>query len=184
MKKSLPLSLKDEELVRLYIATKKQSYFETLYGRYYRKVYRKCIQLVKDPDLAQDYTHDIFMQVILKVDRFQERSMFATWLYALTRNYCISKLRNGHPVSYMLLDEFEFTADDYGEPTEHKLHLLQEALSLLPAEEVSLLIMKYNEELDLIQIGKQLTLTVGAVKMRLKRSREKLKKHILSGIQA
>lgn len=179
MKKSFSLSLKDEELVRLFVSTRKQIYFEVLYSRYYKKVYRQCLQLAKDPDLAQDYAHDIFMQVLLKVDRFQERSQFATWLFALSRNYCITKLRHSQVIAHVPLEDLEFPYEDYNEPIEHKLHILQEALSLLTPEEANLLIMKYNEELELTQIGEQLTLSIGAVKMRLKRSREKLRKHML-----
>lgn len=180
MKNPLHSSLKDEELVRLFVSTGKQTYFEMLYHRYYQKVYRQCLLLINDPHLAQDYTHDIFMRVMLKLNNFQGRSLFTTWLYAISRNYCISRMRNMESISHIPLDEMlECMHEECSEPTEHKLNLLQDALSLLTSEEATILTMKYNEELELTQIGEQLTLSIGAVKMRLKRSREKLRKHML-----
>lgn len=173
-------ALSDEELVRLFCATNSTLHFEALYHRYNQKVYRMCWQLTKDKQLAQDYTHDVFIQVLLNLSHFQGRSAFATWLYTLTRNYCISKLRGAHPKTALSLEGVDQILDDNPDATEQKFYLLSKALAILPVAEANLVVMKYYEGLDLTEISQQMTLSVGAVKMRLKRSREKLKKQIMS----
>lgn len=175
---SIPF-LKDEELVSLYVATRSQSYFEDLYHRYQRKIYRQCLQLTKDTDLAQDFTQDIFMQVVLKIDRFHGRSLFSTWLFSLTRNYCISKLRMGKNNSQLPLDGISLMLEDKIDAADTTFYQLQEALCKLSTEESNLLVMKYYENLEVTQMSQRLTLSVGAVKMRLKRSRDKLRKQLL-----
>ena len=171
--------LKDEEIVSLYVATKSQSYFELLYHRYHRKVYRQCLQITKDTDLAQDFTQDIFIQVVLKIDSFEGRSLFASWLYSLTRNYCISKLRPEKYTTSVSLEGIKLVSEDQTDSTDATLHSLQEALQKLSPDDANLLVMKYYENLEVAQISQRLTLSVGAIKMRLKRSREKLKKQFL-----
>lgn len=174
-------TLSDEELVRLFCATNSTTYFEALYYRYNQKVYRMCWQLTKNKQLAQDYAHDVFIQVLLKLAYFQGRSAFTTWLYTLTRNYCISKLRSKRHQSQsdISLEEIDSIHDDYQEFTDQHLQLLSRALTVLSAEEANLVIMKYYQGLEVTQISEQLTISVGAVKMRLKRSREKLRKQIM-----
>lgn len=79
----------DEELVRLYVTTQRNEYFESLYSRYCDKVYRKCLSFSKDPARAEDYTHDVFLRLIMKIGSFREEAKFSTWLYSVTYNYCM-----------------------------------------------------------------------------------------------
>lgn len=178
MTQNATLLLKDEELVRLYVATQKQSYFEPLYVRYQPKIYRHCLQLIKDADLAYDFTQDIFIRVLSKLDQFQHRCSFSTWLYSLTRNYCISQLRVVKPTRFYPLEDGELVAEEPEESPELAYKMLQIAIRRLPAEEVSLLRMKYQHNWETAQIGLQMNLSEGAVKMRLKRSRDKLRKEL------
>jgi hypothetical protein len=50
----------DSELIRLYLKTQKQDYFNLLYRRYSGKVYSKCISLLKDEGLAQDAAQEVY----------------------------------------------------------------------------------------------------------------------------
>lgn len=178
MKQETALPLKDEELVKLYVATQKQIYFEPLYVRYQPKIYRHCLQLTKDVELANDFTQDIFIRVLLKLDHFQYRCSFSTWLYTLTRNYCITQLRVLKPARLIPLEAGELVADEPEESSELAYKMLQVALRRLPAEAARLLRMKYDHNWETAQIGLQMNLSEGAVKMRLKRSREKLRKEL------
>ena len=173
-------ALSDEELIRLFCATNSTPHFEALYHRYNQKVYRMCWQLTKDKQLAQDYTHDVFIQVLLNLAYFQGQSAFATWLYTLTHNYCISKLRGIAPKKALSAEAIDPLHGHNQVAAEQKFYLLSKALPILPVDEANLVVMKYYEGSDLTEISQQLPVGVGAVKMRLKRSREKLKKQLMS----
>ncbi|RAJ98116.1 RNA polymerase sigma-70 factor (ECF subfamily) [Larkinella arboricola] len=171
----------DEELVRLYVASQSNRYFEHLYSRYSDKVYRKCLMFTKDPVKAEDFTHDIFMRLIVRLSSFKEQSKFSTWLFSITYNYCTDQLRsNRKKTEVPLNEEMDWLDDgDDKEVMEMEAQRLQKALGQLTLEEQSLLLMKYQDEVSIREIAAIHNLSESAVKMRLKRAKEKLKKRYL-----
>jgi RNA polymerase sigma factor (sigma-70 family) len=177
----------DEELVRMYISTQQNVYFEQLYGRYCDKVYRKCLSFTKEPMKAEDFTHDIFLRLIVKLGSFKEQSKFSTWLYSITYNYCTDQLRTPQKKAEVYMDEGwervgdTLSDDDESELAEMAASDVRKAMEKLSPEERSLLMMKYQDDVSIREIAQVYNLTESAVKMRLKRSREKLRKYYLEG---
>jgi len=60
MSSRLIKDLKEEQLVRKYISTQQNLYFEEIYDRYSEKVYRKCFSFTNDLAKAEDLAHDVF----------------------------------------------------------------------------------------------------------------------------
>lgn len=177
----------DEELVRLYLETQRNRYFEQLYGRYCNKVYRKCLSFTKDPLRAEDLTHDVFLKLVAKLSGFREQSKFSTWLYSITYNYCTDQLRLHTIRREVYIDEgwdqLEAESEDgLSELAEMEAKQLELALHQLAPDEQSLLLMKYQDDISIRDIAHLNGLTESAVKMRLKRSRDKLRKHYLEGV--
>lgn len=170
--------LNDEEVIRQYLTTRPNDCFETLYNRYVRKVYNRCYSLTKDSEKAQDFTHDIFIRMFANLNRFQERSTFSTWLYSISYNYCMDQLRASNRMSTTSLDhelDDRYNYTDESDTTEDSLQELTRAMNRLAPQEALILKLKYQEGLDVRQIAKELNLNDSAVKMRLKRSRDKVR---------
>lgn len=170
--------LKDEEVIRQYLTSQSGDCFETLYNRYVNKVYKQCLSLTKDSEKAQDFTHDIFIKMFARLDRFQERSTFSTWLYSISYNYCMDQLRVSNRTPTMSLEDEsaeQVAYVDDSDSAEHRLQLLSQAMNSLSKQEATLLRLKYQDGLDIRQIAQQLDLNDSAVKMRLKRSRDKVR---------
>lgn len=178
-------NLSDEELVRLYIDTQRNAYFERLYERYCDKVYRKCLSFTKDPVRAEDFTHDIFLKLIVKLGGFREQAKFSTWLYSITYNYCTDQVRSPQSRREVYMEEgwdrFEDETDDMAEIAEMEAKRLQLAMNQLSPDEQALLLMKYQDDISIREIATLNGLTESAVKMRLKRLREKLRRYYLEG---
>jgi RNA polymerase sigma factor (sigma-70 family) len=179
-------NLTDEQLVRLYVDTQKNQYFELLYARYCDKIYRKCLSFIKDPAKAEDLTHDIFLRLVLKLNTFKEEAKFSTWLYSITYNYCADQLRTHRKLAtYELHEEYQGYSENWDENeaelVEMEARQLQQALHRLSPDEQVLLRMKYQDDASIRELAELNDLTESAVKMRLKRSREKLKKYYLEG---
>ncbi|WP_080058870.1 RNA polymerase sigma factor [Spirosoma aerolatum] len=177
----------DEELVRLYVDTQRNIYFERLYERYCDKVYRKCLSFTKDPVRAEDLTHDIFLKLVIKLGSFREQAKFSTWLYSITYNYCTDQIRTQNMRKEVYMEDgWERLdiqqEDDLGDLAEMEAKQLERALHQLPPEEQSMLLMKYQDDISIRDIANINGLTESAVKMRLKRSRDKLRKHYLEGV--
>lgn len=178
----------DEELVRLYIETQQNAYFERLYERYCDKVYRKCLSFTKDPVRAEDLAHDVFLKLVVKLSSFREQAKFSTWLYSITYNYCTDQQRSTNLRREVYVDEgwerLDTGADDENELTELaelEAQQLQRALEQMSANEQTMLLMKYQDDVSIRELADFNGMTESAVKMRLKRSRDKLRKYYLEG---
>lgn len=176
--------LTDEQLVAHFIETQKNLYFEQLYDRYSNKVYRKCLSFVKDDAKAEDFTHDIFLKLVLNLSSYKETAKFSTWLYSITYNYCIDQTRVSKKYSEVGLDDnFDVPDDgDDAEMAELEAQQLNKAMKQILPEEKSILMMKYQDEMSIKEISESLDISESAVKMRLLRAKEKLRKVYLEGV--
>ncbi|WP_234736639.1 RNA polymerase sigma factor [Tellurirhabdus bombi] len=173
--------MSDEELVRSYITTQSNYYFEVLYNRYCDKVYRKCLMFTKDPAKAEDFAHDIFMRLMVRLSSFKEQAKFSTWLFSITYNYCTDQLRSSRRKGEVLMEEYMDwqEEDNDSDLAEMEASRLKKALAHLTMEEQSLLLMKYQDDVSIREMSNVLNLTESAIKMRLKRAKEKLRKKYL-----
>jgi RNA polymerase sigma factor (sigma-70 family) len=171
----------DEQLVRLYVDTQRNTFFEALYERYADKVYRKCLSFVKDQAKAEDFTHDIFLKLIVRIGTFKETSKFSTWLFSITYNYCMDQLRLNKKMAEDELTETMDVAEESEdiEGIEMDAKRLRQVLESISPEERTILLMKYQDDFSIKDIADTFGLTESAVKMRLKRTKEKLKKRYL-----
>ena len=177
----------DEELVHKFIQTQRNAFFEEIYHRYADKVYRKCLSFTKDPARAEDFTHDIFLKLILKLGTYKENARFSTWLYSITYNYCMDQLRIYKKRNEVYTDEELDISDDTDldlafEDQDVETKRLTNALDRLHTEEKSILMMKYQDDLSIREIAEVFHITESAAKMRLLRSREKLRARYLETI--
>jgi RNA polymerase sigma-70 factor (ECF subfamily) len=169
--------LTDEEMIRQFLPNQPNQCFEALYNRYVNKVYRRCLSMTRDTEKAQDFTHDIFLRVFNKLDAFQERSSFSTWLYSIAYNYCSDQLRLAKRLPFDSLDDttpYDIPESTAGQLHEETLQLVNQAIATLPKADQTLLRMKYEEGLTIEQIAQVYQINISAVKMRLKRSRDKV----------
>lgn len=176
-------NLTDEELVRLYIETQRNSYFEALYTRYCDKVYRKCLTFTKNTGRAEDFTHDIFIRVVTKLSGFREQAKFSTWLYSVTYNYCMDQMRSPRQKEVYSDDVYEtlstYADDDDAEIVEMEAQRLNRALDYLTPDERGILMMKYQDDISIRDIADNQKLTESAVKMRLMRAKDKLRRRYM-----
>lgn len=169
--------LSDEEMIRRYLPSQPAHCFEALYNRYVNKVYRRCLSMTKDPLKAEDFTHDIFLKVFHKLDAFQERSSFSTWLYSIAYNYCSDQIRLARRLQVTGIDEnFKHDIPEVKEEYLHEetLHLVNRAMESLSIDEQALLRLKYEDGMSIAAISEACNLKESTVKMRLKRSRDKI----------
>jgi len=171
------VKLTDEEMIRHYLPNQPNQCFETLYNRYVGKVYRRCLSMTKDSLQAEDFTHDIFLKVFDKLTAFQERSTFSTWLYSIAYNYCSDQLRIAKRLNFTSIEEgvkHDLADSKEAQVHEETLQLVRRVMETLSPKEQSLLRLKYEDGLSIDEISQAYQLNVSTVKMRLKRSRDKI----------
>lgn len=172
-------NLTDEELVNHYLETRHNDYFEQLYERYCNKVHQKCLSFTKDTMQAEDLTQDIFVRLIAKLASYKRQAKFSTWLYSITHNYCADQIktprRRWEVATSDNFDSLLIPVDDSAEHQEAEDRLIQSAMSKLSLDEQGLLRQRYQDEISIRELANYYALSESAVKMRLKRSRDRLR---------
>jgi len=180
--KDISSKISDEDVVKEYLATNNVAYFDILYKRYSGKVFGKCISILKSESAAEDATQDIFMKILLNLSKFSGKSKFSTWLYSITYNFCIDTIRRRKKDKSVLVDDMSMehdTADDDIEDRflmETNVKRLKVILEEVPAGDKTILLMKYQDEMSIKEIGAILEKSESAVKMKIKRAKQKFKK--------
>lgn len=178
-------SLTDEELVSKIVKNNDTLLFEVLYDRYAKMVYNKCLGFAKDSDEAQDLTQDVFLKLFVKLASFKGKSKFSTWLYAFTYNHCVNYVTRNtakkiekksvdyEDVNYKDFEHYEEETFSQ-EMNQMKIENLKRALDLIAPEQKMILLLKYQDAMSIKELQDVLDIGESAVKMRLKRAKDKL----------
>lgn len=83
----------DEELILTYKQSGNTNVVGELYQRYMELVYGVCLKYLKNPDNAQDSVISIFEEIVVKLQK-HEVDNFKGWLYTLSKNHCLMRLRS------------------------------------------------------------------------------------------
>ena len=173
--------LSDEELVGKIVAKNDTLLFGVLYDRYAKMVYNKCYGFARSQDEAEDLTQDVFLLLFIKLASFKGRSKFSTWLYSFTYNFCVNyvnrnKQRKMSDRSVQMdTAEYKLTDEVPDESIyEMKAHRLEKALAMIPVEDKSILLLKYQDGASIKELCSLYDIGESAVKMRLKRGKAKL----------
>lgn len=170
--------LTDLEAIREYLRTKNPLYFNILYKNYSAKVYGKCLSLLKDEGMAKDAAQDIFIKIFLNLSKFGAQSKFSTWVYSITYNYCIDVIRKKKKMNNIFSDEMENAPDVVEEVPDEELFAIEVSrlkvvLDEIPVGDKAVLLMKYQDELQIKEIAQMLGKTESAIKMKIKRAKHK-----------
>ena len=177
--------LSDEELVSKIVEKNDTHLFAVLYDRYAGVVYNKCYGFSKSKEEAQDLTHDVFVRLFVKLRTFKGKSKFSTWLYSFTYNFCVNYVqRNSEKKKEKVtvvtdqIKEEDSGLDEIDDATlfELKSDKLAKALEMISPSDKMMLLMKYQDELSIKEMSEALDLGESAIKMRLKRAKEKVVK--------
>jgi RNA polymerase sigma-70 factor (ECF subfamily) len=93
----------------------------TLYKRYMYLVYGVCMKYLKNREDSQDAVMQIFEILVHDLPRFEIRN-FKSWLYGVSRNHCLMKLRKDIAERNRLQD----LADDFFMESTAVMHPIEE----------------------------------------------------------
>lgn len=155
--------------------------FAVLVDRYKDLVFTLALRMLKNREEAEEVAQDTFIKVFQSLVKFKGDSKFSTWIYRITYNGCLDRLKK-YKQQYNVVPIDDFTerqmvdldnALDALEEQEQRQEIL-ECLHLLPYEDRFLLTLYYYEEQSLEEVSKIVGLTANNVKVKLFRSRKKL----------
>ena len=180
MNQTDPTHLTDESIVRLICQEHKRELLEILYQRYEKKIYYKCFSIMRNEEIAKDFTHDIFIKILSRLEQFQGKSNFSLWVHSISYNYCIDQIKKEKKKKTEYVDSYEHhevTDQDSSEiEILHNIQMkhLRKGMEKLKPSERMLLLMYYQDNFSIEMMSTSLRIGKSAVKMRLKRTRDKL----------
>ncbi len=144
---------------------------EEVIARYRSTVYGLALAKTGSPADADDVFQEVFLAYCQSSRTFRGEEHRKAWLLRTTLNQCRKLCRNARRHVSVPLTEAE-PAPLFREPEENALW---EALSALEERYRLPLYLFYFQELSTAQIAKALTISPGAVRMRLSRGRDQLR---------
>lgn len=162
--------------------------FEILFQRYSVQVLRQAMRLLGSDAEAEEVTQEVFLTLYEKGSSFRGDASLGTWLYRLTANTALGRLRHRKRHPEVLIDDYlpQFRDDghhltrpivDWSHDIEHSVtrhelsRLLHQAIEDLSPLDRTVLVLSDMEELSNQDIADALGLSVSAIKARLHRAR-------------
>lgn len=141
-----------------------------LYELYGERIFRYAYRMLGNRTDAEDATAETFVRVLRRSSELRADGAFRTWLFRITRNLCIDRMRQ-----HKLL---ELPSDaPYGSPEERTTLrvTVQQALADLPQDYRDPLVLCDLEDISAKEAAEILKITVPALKSRLYRGRRALR---------
>jgi RNA polymerase sigma-70 factor, ECF subfamily len=180
----------DVELVEAFRKGDHASFVE-LVDRYTQKAHNLALRITRNQEDAEEILQDVFVTVFNKIDKFEGKSAFSSWLYRITVNTSFMKLRKRKQTPAISLEDINpgvrenwvsksvDSSDTNYISSRHELReALEKAISRLPGEYRIIFVLRDVDGLSNQEVGDILNLTVPAVKSRLHRSRLMLRKRL------
>ena len=166
--------------------------FEELISRYETKVHNLAMRLTRNSEDAEEVIQDVFVTVYRKIDSFEGKAKFSSWLYRITVNAAFMKLRKRRQDQSIPLEDlmphmqnkittqpngFGARCDSLAMNNEIK-EALEGAITKLPEDYRAVFVLRDIDGLSNKEVGQILDLSIPAVKSRLHRSRLMLRKRL------
>jgi len=177
--------LRDEEI--LTASLNKPALFKILVDRYEEAFIRKALGVVRQQEEAEDVVQETFVKIYRYGGKFRkmEGIEFKSWAYKILMNTAISRYRkiskkwqaeSANPLDLELASERDLSTEDVVLESETK-SVAADLISRLPKPLARLVSLYYLEDKSYKDIAKEESLTIPALKMKLFRAKNILKKY-------
>lgn len=170
----------DAALVRA-VARADRISFESLYGRYARRVHQYARTFVRDHSLAEEIVIDTMLAVWQGAGRFDGNSRASTWILGIARHKALDAVRRRRAAGEADdLDSVPEPACEEPGTEEHALQTasgqqLRAALEQLTASHREVLWLAFFEDLGYADIARLLEVPLNTVKTRVFHAKQKLR---------
>lgn len=167
----------DTDLVTQYKSAGDINVLGELYGRYMELVYGVCLKYFKEPEEAKDAVINIFEELVNKLKKY-EVSNFKSWLYQLTKNHCLMKIRSGKSKPVIAdIDIMHLAENNHPDivDKEKLLNGMESCVEKLPAEQKHAIQLFYLEEKCYKEIAEFTETDINKVRSFIQNGRRNLK---------
>lgn len=176
------ISEKDQELILAYKNNANTQALGKLYKAYMPLVFGLCMKYLKNTADSEDAVMGIYELVAEKLKK-QEVENFKSWLYVVSKHYCLDKLRKDkrdltkEKELYLMQSKENFHPDEVKD-SDKKFDLLEQCLEKLPELQKKMIDLFYYQKRSYQEIVDQEVLEWNVVRSNIQNGRRNLKKCI------
>jgi RNA polymerase sigma-70 factor (ECF subfamily) len=138
-------------------------------------VFSIALHFLRDHGRAEDIAQEVFLQLYRKLDEMESPAHLTFWLRRVTAHRCIDESRRGRQRPAAIEEAPEPTAAPAEPDTLLDRRLRQLLLDLPPAQRMALT-LRYQEDLDPVEISAVLGLPHNTIKSHLRRGLDALRR--------
>lgn len=152
--------------------------FEQIYKTFYQRIYRYILYNTQDAFLAQDLCQETFLKAWKSISSFSHRKggSFQAFLFTIARNCIIdnSRKRKELPINQGFEVESLENLEEKAQTWDNE-KLVSSALQRLGELEKQIIVLRYFEDLTMIEIAKILKIKEGTLRVKIHRVLKELK---------
>ncbi|MGD1945661.1 MAG: RNA polymerase sigma factor [Croceivirga sp.] len=152
--------------------------FSRLVDSYKNVVFTVALRMMKNREEAEEVAQDTFIKVYKSLLQFKGDSKLSTWIYRITYNTCLDRLKkNKKDLNKLAIEDIQGydikSVDDAleGMVKSERAILVRKCIEKLPPKDAALMTLFYLEEKSLAELGEILTMSENSVKVGLFRAR-------------
>ena len=175
--------LSDQELMRI-VQTGDLAPAGEIYERYSRIIYNFAARFLRNDAAADDATQEVLMKVIKHANQFKSDARLSTWILAITANWCRDfkrkhdNKRKESEAVLMALPASPKYSPERGIEHRERTDKIQDALSILSDDQRAVILLSRYQGLTYLEIAQICGCSESAVKTRVFRAMEILKKSL------
>lgn len=157
--------------------------FEDLVSKYEIVVMRFIYSMIKDKQISEDITQEVFITVYNKLYTFDSKYKFYSWILRIAKNKCIDHIRKYSKINETNIDETlgisskEISPENIIEFKETK-EIIRRYINSLGELDKQIIMLRYSSDVTFSEISKILDISESSVKRRYYKIKEQFKKYM------
>lgn len=152
--------------------------FTVLVRNHQRSVYSLALRMLADRHKAQDLAQDVFLQLHRSLAAIESDAHLSFWLRKVTINRAIDRIRREPKYEAVPLEENLNLVSEARDRDPLLQRRLRELVGRLPPAPRGVMLLRYQEDLDPLEIARILDMSPNTVKSHLKRSLAALREQV------
>ncbi|MGD0812428.1 MAG: RNA polymerase sigma factor [Verrucomicrobiota bacterium] len=173
--------MEEKDILPLLEARRYTEAFEPLLESFKGRVFRLAFSILHNETYAEDAAQDAFLKIWKALPTFHGGSSLSTWIYAITRNTCLTELkrRDRHPTVSLQEPDVEaasgrIPALQSNDPEPGSVTDVETLLAELPANYRQAITLFYLEQKSYEEAAQMLGIPIGTLKTLLFRAKKEL----------
>lgn len=159
--------------------------FEELIKEHEKFAFNVAYRLSGNIEDAKDIAQEAFIKAYRNFEKFEGKSKFSTWLYAIINNTAIDYIKKKNKITNLEDERFVSSQEGAYDIVEREVEkneikkLIHDAINQLPPAHRQVVVLRDMQNLSYEEIGTILNCSIGTVKSRISRGRDILRKIIV-----